>query len=199
MIKMLGVLWLCVISLAWLAVANGDDIPYTIPAGQPDGFAQYVRIEKPYPNGGSNKQHQFDHLPGLGIGLGQGSRIVASVYDDTLKPGEKRCPVDGDPHCRDCVAGYKASDFVQSQCCFAHHWAWMNNRPIRDVLPYRFHLSPVNQTEPPEYRDKYAITGDIWHEDPCTTEPIATIPEGGYIPCRQRNACPKVRGDGTIY
>ncbi|XP_055352349.1 uncharacterized protein LOC129598457 isoform X2 [Paramacrobiotus metropolitanus] len=122
---------------------------------------------------------------------------VNDLPHDRLKPGEKRCPVDGDPHCRNCVAGYADSDFVQSQCCFAHHWAWMNKRTIRDVLPYRFHLSPVNQTELP--KDRYHTCGAIWQVDPCTMEPVATIPDGPYIPCRQRNACPQVRQDGTIW
>ncbi|XP_055335091.1 uncharacterized protein LOC129586108 [Paramacrobiotus metropolitanus] len=125
---------------------------------------------------------------------------MEQYFDNRLGPGEVRCPVDGYPHCRDCVAGYNDSDFVQSQCCFAHHWAWQHNRTLRDVLPYRFHLSPVSQTEPVEYRDRYATAGEIWHEDVCTKEPIATLPEGGYIPCRLRNACPDVRNEtGTIW
>ncbi|XP_055335084.1 uncharacterized protein LOC129586103 [Paramacrobiotus metropolitanus] len=186
---MFRVFLLCMTGSLWLSTVNADDIKYTIPANQSPGFTPYVRIEQPWPNGGSN------HKPSGW--LYRTSKGSPSIYDDTLLPGQKRCPVDGDPHCHDCVAGYKTSDFVQSQCCFAHHWAWMNKRTIRDVLPYRFHLSPVNQTEP--YADRYATAGEIWQEDPCTKEPKATIPDGPYIPCRQRNACPDVRKDGTIW
>ncbi|XP_055352378.1 uncharacterized protein LOC129598481 [Paramacrobiotus metropolitanus] len=139
---MFGNLLLCAIGLVLFSAVNSDDIPYSIPAGQPAGTVQYVLIEKPWLAGVSNFEQWMDsHLLTFGS--------PKEMNDDTLQPGEKRCPVDGDPHCRDCVAGYKSSDLVQSQCCFAHHWAWKNQRSIRDVLPYRFHLAPVKQTEPP--------------------------------------------------
>ncbi|XP_055352380.1 uncharacterized protein LOC129598483 [Paramacrobiotus metropolitanus] len=196
---MFGVLLLCLTGLVSFSTAHGDDVKFTIPGGQPAGIPQFVRIEEPHPDGKINHDYQYAAVASAGLsdpGIGQ-IIIFDEDYDDTLKPGEKRCPVDGDPHCRNCRAGYKDSDFVQSQCCFAHHWAWMNNRTIRDVLPYRFHLSPVNQTELP--KDRYHTAGEIWQEDPCTKEPVATIPNGTYIPCRQRNACPDVRENGTIW
>ncbi|XP_055335083.1 uncharacterized protein LOC129586101 [Paramacrobiotus metropolitanus] len=164
---------------------NGDYIEYSTPPGQPDGLTPYVLIEQPHPHGEANRdRYGFD-----------GNRNEA-LANDELNPGQIRCPVDGDPHCRDCVPGHADSDFVQTQCCFSHHWAWKNNRSLRDVLPYRFHLSPLIQNEPD--RDRYATAGEIWHVDVCTNESVATLPKGGYIPCRQRNACPDVRPDGTI-
>ncbi|XP_055335090.1 uncharacterized protein LOC129586107 [Paramacrobiotus metropolitanus] len=181
---MFVILMLFIFGLTLSLTVNGDDILYSIPPGQPAGITPYVLIEEPIPGGRAN--HDL---------YAQGKD--ANNFDDSLKPGEVRCPVDGDPHCRNCRAGHVDSDFVQTQCCFSHHWAWKNNRNLRDVLPYRFHMAPVNQTEP--VRDRYAKAGEIWHVDVCTMEPVATLPEGGYIPCRQRNACPDVRADGTIY
>ncbi|XP_055335078.1 uncharacterized protein LOC129586095 [Paramacrobiotus metropolitanus] len=186
---MLSFLLLCVTGLSSFSSANGDYVKFSVPAFQPDGFPPYVLIEEPFINGGSNA-HPFNDE--FDTDLWHKSPVA-----DALEPGQKRCPVDGDPHCRDCVPGYKGSDFVQTQCCFAHHWAWQNKQSLRDVLPYRFHLAPVNQTEPDW--ERHANPGEIWHVDVCTMEPVATLPTGGYIPCRQRNACPDVRKDGTIY
>ncbi|XP_055357057.1 uncharacterized protein LOC129602115 [Paramacrobiotus metropolitanus] len=182
---MFSILLVFITGLALSLTVNSDYIAYSTPPGQPDGFTPYVLIEQPI-SGGRGNHDRF----------GYNMDANEQMANDELKPGEVRCPVDGDPHCRDCVAGHWDDNLVLTQCCFSHHWAWKNNRNLRDILPYRFHLSPVNQTEP--YRDRYATAGEIWHVDVCTNEPIATLPEGGYIPCRRRSACPDVRADGTI-
>ncbi|XP_055353300.1 uncharacterized protein LOC129599172 [Paramacrobiotus metropolitanus] len=175
---MFGVFLLSFTGLVSLFTASGDYIQYSIPKDQPTDRAQYVLIEEPWSGGESNLDAlRSQSFPELSPG---------GDPDDSLRPGEKRCPVDGYPNCRDCVAGHKANNFVQTQCCHAHHWAWQNNRTLRDVIPYSFHLSPVTHTTPYADLDKYASCGQIWQEDPCTGEPASSVPAEGYIPWSQR-------------
>ncbi|XP_055352384.1 uncharacterized protein LOC129598488 [Paramacrobiotus metropolitanus] len=176
-------LFLGVTGFALLRTINGDHVNFSIPSGQPSDRPQYVLIEEPY--GGPISNNDL---------LWKTQSVMITSWDIDLvnQYGEKvffnpqpLCPQDGYPDCRNCRPGDRDDTRVMTQCCFAHHWAWQNNRTLRDVLPYRFHLDPVNETGWEPYRDIDGPYG-IWHSDPCTGEPAESITNEPYTPWRQR-------------
>ncbi|XP_055352383.1 uncharacterized protein LOC129598486 [Paramacrobiotus metropolitanus] len=167
-----------------LWTAYGDYVRVSTPEGQPSDRPPYVLIEEPWEGGVGNWNILgMVLIPGLTL---QEMKQVTD-YNARVNYDLPLCPKDGNPHCRDCRPGKPDDYLVMTQCCFSHHWAWKNNRTLRDILPYRFHLDPVadDPTKEPYYSWNGG-PGGVWHTDPCTGEPATDITNGSYIPLSLR-------------